>query len=125
MPWELGIGVSSDTHPNHKIVSYWYNVFFEWLLKEAKTTYSNYKIIVEGCDIAVYGNPRIFANEPLIIMGTSQLQGRINRIHRDHKDCGNPLIDSIKNELKRDYIKSLDKHKEKFKKMIKILQKRT
>lgn len=124
MPWELGIGVSSDTHPNHKIVSYWYNVFFEWLLKEAKTTYSNYKIVVEGCDIAVYGNPRIFANEPLIVMGTSQLQGRINRIHRDHKDCGKPLIDSIKNELNRDHIKSLDNHKEKFKKMIKILQKR-
>lgn len=124
MPWELGIGVSSDAHPNHKIVSYWYNVFFEWLLKEAKTTYSNYKIVVEGCDIAVYGNPRIFANEPLIVMGTSQLQGKINRIHRDHKDCGNPLIDSIKNELNRDHIKSLDNHKEKFKKMIKILQNR-
>ena len=121
MPWELGITASDNNHPNHDIVSYWYNIFYDWLLKEAKTTYSKYKIIVEGCDIAVYGNPRIFAKEPLIIMGTSNLQGKINRIRRDHEK--HSLIDSIKREMKREYTKSLNGHKDRFEKMIKLLQK--
>lgn len=120
MPWELGITASDINHPNHDIVSYWYNIFYDWLLKEAKTTYSKYKIIVEGCDIAVYGNPRIFAKEPLIIMGTSNLQGKINRIRRDHEK--HSLIDSIKREMKREYTKSLNGHKDRFEKMIKLLQ---
>jgi hypothetical protein len=121
MPWELGIDIATDKNPNRDIATFWFNKFFQWLLEESKTTYYKYKIIVEGCAIAAYGNPRIFVNEPLIIMGTSQLQSKFNRIHRDHTDSNKDLLTSIKNELKREYINDLEKQKRDFKKMIKTL----
>ena len=121
MPWELGIDIATDKNPNRDIATFWFNKFFQWLLEESKTSYYKYKIIVEGCAIAAYGNPRIFVNEPLIIMGTSQLQSKFNRIHRDHTDSNKDLLTSIKNELKRDYINDLEKQKRDFKKMIKTL----
>jgi len=125
MPWELGRDIATNKNPNRDIATFWFNKFFQWLLEESKTSYYKYKIIVEGCVIAAYGNPRIFVYEPLIIMGTSQLQSKFNRIHRDLTDDNKDLLTSIKKELKRDYINDLIKQKNDFKKMIKILQKRT
>jgi flagellar hook-associated protein FlgK len=54
-------------------------------------------------------------------MGTSQLQSKFNRIHRDLTDDNKDLLTSIKKELKRDYINDLIKQKNDFKKMIKML----
>lgn len=121
IPYELGLG----QYNHYDEVNYWYNTFFDWLLKEAKTTYSKYNIIVEGCDIALYGNPKVFAREPLIIMGTSRMQGKIRRIKRDIEtstDHDMSLLEAIKREMKRDYVKDINKSKDNFKKMIKLLQ---
>ena len=95
--------------------------YFNWLIDSAKTKYKKYNIIIEGCEITMYMDPIYIKNEPLIIMGTSELNGSFRRIRRDmQKD--KTLVDSIRREYERshsmEYIKKLNEYKEQFKKQI-------
>jgi len=99
---------------------YW-NDLFKWILYNARNNprYRNNKYIIEGCDIC-YMPSNIACELPLIIMGTSNLQGSFRRIKRDNEKGKHTFIENIFNEIKRSrgYIKDLNKNKDEFKKAL-------
>lgn len=100
---------------------YWLD-FFKWFRENAKNNpkYRNKLIIIEGCDIC-FIEPEIAVNFPLIIIGHSKFKTALQRIKRDMGE-DHTLFDSIKRELKRDYIKPLNKMKSEFRKNLKKLK---
>lgn len=100
---------------------YWLD-FFKWFRENAKNNpkYRNKLIIIEGCDIC-FIEPEIAVNFPLIIIGHSKFKTALQRIKRDMGE-DHTLFDSIKRELKRDYVKPLNKMKSEFRKNLKKLK---
>lgn len=120
LPWYEENNFETYSHP--VLIKAWTD-FFEWALDNAKNNpkYRNRLIIFEGCNIC-FMPPELACRLPLIIMGTSNLQGSLRRIKRDtydHPDYS--LVKNIFREIKRSqgYIKGLNDSKNNFKKSLK------